>query len=959
MPWLGDSIVTASADGPERRQLTVMFTDLVGSTELASALDPEDWHDVLNAYQHRVAAIVTAHGGVIAQFQGDGAVAYFGYPEAQESASRDALVAGMAIVEDIVRLGSELPPELGISDLQARAGVHTGEVLVAAVTAGGQQRLPDLWGQVPNMAARLQAVGEPGHIVVSGATATLVAGFFELESLGSLTLKGIGQPVPAFRVVQRSRARTRLEARPLTAFVPRTDASRWLREQWAHLGNGSGRLVVVSGEPGIGKSRLLFEFSAEFEERREQIVTLVCSRRGSLSPLQPFGDVVGHVPATPQEAAQWVEARAAAAPLLLVVEDAHWADPSTLETVHAIARGSSPVLVVMSARPEIADDPHVHPDAELQLDRLSSDEARTMLEQLPDAVRLNADVREALVLRADGVPLFLEELARGLTDGSEITSQAMPATLSEVITARLDRVGQAKHVAQAAAVIGRSFDRLVLEAATGLQGPSLDAELHRLEEHAIIEPSPRPDEMQFRHALIHETSYRSVLRADRVRVHGAVGDTLVASGRAEAEPEIAAYHLGAAGRAAEAVPLWKQASHTARQNARFREAAGHEREMLALVGQLPEEERDATELKSRSRLFMCLTVVDQSAPEALEESRRVEELARRLGNREILLRNHMMLVAWWQASAEYKTINRILHEARNEAEALGDEWTLQLVNTYEGTTRVWQGMLREGLTQLRDSYASSGLPLDASLGDLPPMRSVELMALAAPRAATALACWLTGNTTEAWRIADDVLRCTTEREVPQALAVAAATAAIMAQLDGDRAVVIKLAGEALQGADEVTTRQWRQWARSLQWWAGEGMAEPELPGPLLRPYFEMLLADDLLASVERARALLDDALHTARTTGEQFCEAEILRLRAGVLRRAHQVEQAGLDYAEAVEVARRQGARMLELRALTDWLGLPGAPPHVRGDLEACVADTAGGGPSRSLDEARRALEYP
>ena len=166
---------------------------------------------------------------------------------------------------------------------------------------------------------------------------------------------------------------------------------------------------------------------------------------------------------------------------------------------------------------------------------------------------------------------------------------------------------------------------------------------------------------------------------------------------AGAQPEIVAYHLGAAGRAIEAVPLWKQAAHTARQNARFREAAGHEREVLALVERLPEEEREHTELKSRSRLVMCLTAVDQSAPEALEESRRVEELARRLNDREILLRNYMVLVPWWQASAEYSTINRILAEARSEAEALGDEWTLQLITTYEATTRIWQGMLHQGL----------------------------------------------------------------------------------------------------------------------------------------------------------------------------------------------------------------------------------------------------------------------
>ena len=950
--------MTGPVDTPERRQLTVMFTDLVGSTELASALDPEDWHDVLNAYQHRVATIVAAHGGVVAQFQGDGAVAYFGYPEAQESASRDALEAGLAIIEDIVGLGRELPPELGISDLQARAGVHTGEVLVAAVTAGGQERLPDVWGQVPNMAARLQAAGEPRQVVISGDTADLVSGFFELEPLGSLMLKGIAHPVTAFRVLQRGRARHRLEARPLTGFQPRRDAAAWLEEHWSHAAGGPARLVLVSGEPGIGKSRLLLEFSSELTSRGYAVTTVLCSRRGSLSPLQPFGEVMGRVPATPQEAATWVEDRARSTPVLLVVEDAHWADPSTLEAVHVIARGGSPVLVAMSARPEMGD-PHVQPDAQLTLDRLDNDEAHLMLERLPESARLSEDVREALVQRADGVPLFLEELARAMADGSEVNGHALPTTLSEVITARLDRVGEAKRVAQAAAVIGRSFERPVLEAATGLQGPSLDAHLLRLQEHAIVEPATRPDEMQFRHALIHETSYRSVLRADRVRVHRAVGEMLVASGRAEAQPEIAAYHLGAAGRAAEAVPLWKRASHTARQNARFREAAGHEREVLALVAQLPEEDRDVTELKSRSRLVMCLTAVDQGVPEALEESRRVEELARRLGDREILLRNYMVLVPWWQANAEYKTINTILVEARAEAEALGDDWTLQLVNTYEATTRIWQGMLREGLAQIRASYESSGVPLGGSLRDLPPMRSVELMAFAAPRVATALACWLRGHAAEAWQIADDVLRCATEREVPQAEAVAAVTTALMAQLDGEREVVTKLAGEALHVADEVSTRQWRQWARSLQWWAGEGSEEPELPGPLLRPYFQMLLADDPAASVDRASALLSDALETVQRTGEQFCQAEILRVRAAVLRRSRQVEAAARDYEEAVRVARRQGARMLELRALTDWSTLPGAPETVHDALVACVADVAEGGPSRSLDEARQILETP
>ncbi len=947
-----------ASDATERRQLTVVFTDLVGSTELASALDPEDWHDVLNAYQHRVAAIITAHGGVIAQFQGDGSVAYFGYPEAQESASRDALAAGISIVEDVVRLGNELPPELGIGDLQARVGIHTGEVLVAPVTAGGAERLPDVWGQVPNMSARLQAAAQPGEVVVSGETAGLVVGFFELDALAPLTLKGFAHPVPAFRVLQRSGARHRLEARPLTTFIPRAEALAWLQEHWRRVEIGPGRLALVLGEPGIGKSRLLLEFGSELAERGHTVVTILCSRRGSLSPLQPFGEVMGEVPATPQEAASWVEDLTRSGPVFLVVEDAHWADPSTLEAVHVIARGSTRVLAVMSARPEIADDPNVNPDWQLTLGRLDSDQASRMLKELAAADQLKPGVCEALVQRADGVPLFLEELARGLTDGSEVVGDAMPTTLSEVITARLDRVGDAKRVAQAAAVIGRSFDRPLLEAATGLERASLDAELQRLREHAIIEPASKPFEMQFRHALFHEAAYRSVLRPDRVRVHGAVGETLVASGRAEAQPEIAAYHLGAAGRAVEAERLWKQAAHTARQNARFREAAGHEREVLALLSRLPEVERDRIELKSRSRLVMCLTAVDQSAPEALEESQRVEELARRLGDREILLRNYMVLVPWWQASAEYATINRILAEARREAEELGNEWTLQLIATYEATTRIWQGMLGEGLAQMRASYETSGLPLGASLSDLPPMRSVELMALAAPRAAAALACWLNGHSTEAWQIADDVLRCTTERQVPQAQAVAAVTSAIMAQLDGERQVVIKLAGEALYVSDEVSTRQWRQWARSLQWWAGEGIEEPELPGPLLRPYFQMLRADDPRMDADGAIALLDEALETCRATGERFCEAEILRVRGRRLVQAGRAEMAIADYESAVQVARAQGAKMLELRALTDWAGLAGSSDEVLVELRGCAEDVARGGPSRSLDRAEK-VEAP
>ena len=441
-------------------------------------------------------------------------------------------------------------------------------------------------------------------------------------------------------------------------------------------------------------------------------------------------------------------------------------------------------------------------------------------------------------------------------------------------------------------------------------------------------------------------------------MHEAVGDMLVESGRAETRPEIAAYHLGAAGRASDAVPLWQRASRTARANARFREATGHERAVLALVAHLPEEDRERIELKTRSRLVMCLTAVDQSSPEVLEESQRVDELARKLQDHALLLRNYMVLVPWWQASAHYDRIDSILLDARREAELIGDEWAIRLLGLYKATTRLWQGRPAEALDLMRTAYAELGPALEGTLNDLPPMPSVELLVVAAPRVASAVAAWLCGQTAEAWQIANDVLHFTTKRDVPQAIALAHVTSAIMAQLDGERELVVKLASEAWHVSDEVSTRQWRQWSRSLLWWAGEGLDEPELPVSHLRPYFLMLLADDPRVDDARALTLLGEALATARSSGEGFCEAEVFRVRGSIHLRAGRDDAAGHDFADAVGLARSRGAPMLELKALTDWARLPGSPDHVKEELRACTERVSAGGPSRILDEARSLLDH-
>ena len=761
-----------------------------------------------------------------------------------------------------------------------------------------------------------------------------------------------------WRVRQRSAARHRLEAKPLTEFVPRDAAWDWLVEQWTAVGTGPAHLALVTGEPGIGKSRLVHEFAELISREGGTVLTLYCSRAATLSPLHPFGPVMGSAPATPEDAVAWVEDRSKREPLLLIVEDAHWADPSTLEAVEMVARRRHPVLVLVSARPEMVDDPSMELAAKFVVERMTTAEAHELLESLSASESLSAETCRLLVARADGVPLFLEELVHSIADGGVDFRDSMPATISEVMAARLDRLGPDKRVAQAASVIGRTFESSTLQAVTALSDGDLAAALQRLIDLAIVEPRVHASEgMQFRHALLHEATYRSVIRSERIRAHAVVGDAYAASGRYENRPEVVASHLSAAGRAVEAVPLWRAAARNARHNARFRESASHERELLALVPHLPEDDRDRTELSARGRLVLCLTAADQNHPDALVESQRVESLALRLDDRAALLRNYMVLITWWQANAEYAVINDVLVRARAEAEALGDEWSLQVITMFECTVGFWQGSHTTGLERMREFYKDLGIPLDATLENLETTRSVELMAVAAPRAATALSSWLSGRTAEAWHTAGDALEVARGRSVPQAVAVVAVTTAIMAQLDGDRALVAKLCAEAWDVADEVSTRQWRQWARSLLWWAGEGVEEPETPGPLLRPYFLMLLADHEDMEPERAMSLLADALQTARRTGERFCESEILRVRARWFARVGEVESALLDLLDAETIAREQGAILLELKALTQRAQLPGAASTVRQALEDCVSRVAAGGPSLSLDEARRTTE--
>jgi hypothetical protein len=617
--------------------------------------------------------------------------------------------------------------------------------------------------------------------------------------------------------------------------------------------------------------------------------------------------------------------------------------------------------VVLTARPEIETTMLATVSRRLDLDRLSPDESLAMVLRFPGAERLPAEVQRGLRDRADGVPLFLEELTRGVLDGAASGDHGagIPLTLTEVITARLDRLGEAKRVAQMAAIVGRAFDPAVLADASGFERDQLDPLIQRLIDQAVVEPSEERDgRFWFRHALIHEAAYGSVLRSERKVAHAKVADVLIRHGVEAGQPEVVAFHLGAAGRPAEAVEMWHQAARSARQNSRFKEAASHERELLLLVPQLPREHQEGTELGARSRLTLCLTAVDQGSPEVIVEGMRVQELARRADDRRALLRSFLVLLPWWQANAEYGSIDQALPEALDLAQGLGDEWAQQTLHQFEGAVRIWQGRPAEGLARLEESFAASGLPLEASLLDqakeAPP---VVAIVLASNRIAAALGCWLTGRLSEAARLRDDTRRFAAARAVPQARAVTAVTASIFAQLDGDRALVAELAAEALGAADEKTTRQWQQWASVFGWWSAGAPDEPEIPGPFLRPYFLTLRADRSDVPIGRARVLLADALALARASGERFSESETLRVAGQLAAQAGEMEAARVALDDAVTTAQAQGMPILELRALTDVVELTDPSPRSWERLEGALAGLSGELESYSVQRARAVLD--
>ena len=678
----------------ERRHLTVMFCDMVGSTALSGRLDPEDLQQLIRSYHEAVAAAVAPYDGHIAQFLGDGVLVYFGYPQAHEDDAARAVRSALSIVKAL-----DARRARGDIELQTRIGIATGLVVIGEIGTGTAAAERSASGETPNLAARLQAQAQPGEIVLADDTRKLVGDSFVLESLGLLDLKGFAAPVEAWRMVGERGVATRFEAQHmqgLVEFIGRDSEVALLLERWALARDGEGQVVLLSGEAGIGKSRICQVLRERLSGESVATVLLQCSPYFSSSALYPIVQhlerTAGMAPAdSPGDRANKLEQLASALPatslgcllrlmglpdggrslpggaspqeekahtlealidllqrlseqqpVLFVIEDAHWIDPSTEELIEQVAGRvrDARVLLLLTCRPEYA--PPLSNASQLtrhSLNRLSHKQCTALVSAVSAGKALPAEVLAEIIRKTDGIPLFIEELTKtvvqsGLLEDTPsgyrlsgpLPTLAIPATLQDSLMARLDRLAPAKEVAQVGAVIGREFGhRLMARVLCTMAPRELDAALADLVRSELVFRRGIPPDAtySFKHALVRDTAYNSMLKSQRVLRHRQIAAALEKPDRAAApaQPELLAYHHQEGGNAAEALRYWQAAGDQAMAHSAVREAVTHYQAAIALLGSVQAVEPCAeVELSLRIRLGRAVVQIEGYASPCAHES---------------------------------------------------------------------------------------------------------------------------------------------------------------------------------------------------------------------------------------------------------------------------------------------------------------------------------------------------
>jgi class 3 adenylate cyclase/tetratricopeptide (TPR) repeat protein len=679
----------------ERRHLTVLFCDLVGSTEIAARLDPEEWREIVADYHRTTAEAIERFGGYVAQYLGDGVMAYFGWPEAHDNDAERAARAGLAILGSISKL-NERSTQLKLS---ARVGIDSGGVVVGA-RAG---READVFGDTPNIAARVQTVGDPGTVLITADTHRLISGLFIVEDRGAQALKGIERPLRLYRVIQASGVRGRLEAaaaRGLTPFVGREDELRLIVGRWERALDGEGQVVLIIGEAGIGKSRLVQHFHEQLTDREHTWLDAATAPFFQNTPFYPISELLRQLsgaradttvedqfaqlepallkaglkpaeaipllapllnlppgakyppsPLPPEQQrrrvlatiVEWVLGTARAQPFVIATEDLQWADPSTLELIQLLVEqgATARLLLLYTARPEFhAQWPLRAHHAQITLNCLSARNVREIIAQLAARNALASETVDVVIERTGGVPLFVEELTRAVLESGtgKVARREIPVTLHDSLMARLDRLGSAKEVAQVAAVIGDEFPYELLHAVHPMAEDNLQSSLRSLTDAELLYVRGIAPEAtyRFKHALIRDAAYEALLKSRRKDLHRVVARTINEkfTSLRETHPEVLARHWAEAGETQQAILEWSRAGEAAQARNAFIEAQESLQQALALLNVLPESpERDVRELELRQSLVLMLQMTrGWAASETVKAAARIALLAEKSGN---------------------------------------------------------------------------------------------------------------------------------------------------------------------------------------------------------------------------------------------------------------------------------------------------------------------------------------
>jgi class 3 adenylate cyclase/predicted ATPase len=993
-----------SAAQPERRLLTVVFCDLVGSTALSGRLDPEEMREVLRAYQNAVAGEVARYGGHVAKFMGDGVLAYFGWPRADEDDTERAVRTGLATAGAVPRLATPAGEPLA-----ARIGIATGLVVVGDLMGEGSAREETVVGETPNLAARLQEAAEPGAVLVADGTRRLLGEVFDLHPLGPTRLKGIARPVAVFRVVGERLADSRFEARrpgQLLPMVGRDQELALVLDRWQQAVAGEGQAVLLVGEAGIGKSRLVRAVLDGLADEAHTTLRYQCSPHHTGTALWPvtqqLGFVAGLTSTDPartkldkletllregterlEQAAPLVAALlgieagdrygpardltpqqrrvrtlavlvdqllglAQRRPMLMVLEDAHWADPTTLDLVGLVLDriAGARVLILLTSRPDnqpsLGGHPHV---TRLTLNRLGRGPTEAIVARLAGGKDLPPEVLGEIAARTDGVPLFVEELTKAVLEaGAGNSGAAVPTSLHASLMARLDRVPGVKEVAQVAACVGREFSYPLLAAVSPLPEAELRTALDRLVAAELVFARGEPPEASytFKHALVRDAAHESLLKVQRQELHARVARVLEDRfpGTADAEPELLARHYGEAGLAERAVDYWQRAGQRALARSAMAEAVAHLTQGLEALAALPADAgRRRRELGLRLALGQAsLAAKGFAAPETSRAYARARELCRELGDApEFFPALYGRFIVHFQRG-ELAVAHEAARELLEAAKGRGDPAARLTGHRIVGSALYHLGRLAESRAHLEEGLAlyDPGRDRGSALVYALDTRVVCLFwlvhvllaqgypeqARARMEEALAYARELAHPYTLAYALSVACIYHGRHRPGPEAREAADALVALAAEqgFPLPAAVGSVADGWALthEGSDEEAIGHMRQ-----------GLADYRVTGAeLWVPDFLSLLAQ-AYGRAGRPTAgleLLAEALDRAEANGGGWLEAELHRLRGELLlaRSDRDPVAAGAAFQRALMVARDQSARLWELRAATSlarlWL---------------------------------------